>query len=512
MSKIKALVVGVSNYYIGANDLPFCINDITAMESALHNGLKLEKNDVITCGQLGDVMVDDFKNALSQLTSLTNDSDILIFYFSGHGTTIDDKHYLVFSNGIISTQEVIDYFENIPTRSKIIFLDCCHSGNYSVSGTSEFSIEKTVAEFHGQGYAVLSSSNSHQYSYGHPDKPISVFTSFLCDALQHKQLIKEGKVTLHDIQKLVSLYLDVWNKRNPKKEQHPIFRANIGGTVFFDVEEYEPFYTSRIYAEYDKYIIYEVDPVHTGIAKRYSVKVILKEPLSLEEIGDISTKIKDTVRTAEVFTNEISQDRWSGELANIVCIYFGRDESDMISGNFICHTTWVDDKQDKDWWYRVDNKDTFMLNGIHFNIHSYYEHIKIFRNENTGNKNEVVLKTKEILAHSLTLAEKVIWLYNEYKNEIFTEEELIEKIEVIIPEIEKYYFLSGDLDIAPDELYDWHQACIGLFGTIHDFTLFYNKKNMEQRTPENRKTCMEMTIKQYYSDLEAIKKLEEVND
>ncbi|WP_173927882.1 hypothetical protein [Bacillus thuringiensis] len=30
--------------------------------------------------------------------------------------------------------------------------------------------------------------------------------------------------------------------------------------------------------------------------------------------------------------------------------------------------------------------------------------------------------------------------------------------------------------MAPDGLYDLHQACIGLFGTINDFTLLYNKK------------------------------------
>lgn len=509
MSNVKALVVGVSNYYIsGAGNLPFCMNDVVIMEKSLCDGLKLRKSDIISCGSSGDVKKDDFINALLQMTTLTDENDILIFYFSGHGTTIDKQHYLVFSDGLISTQEIIGYFEEVLAKSKIIFLDCCFSGNFSVDKTSIFNIEKTVAEFAGKGYAVFSSSNSAQESYGRPDKPISVFTSFLCSALQDKYIIRQGKITLYDIQKLVSLYLEVWSKRNPGKQQYPIFRANMGGTIFFQVQEYQSFYTTRIYAEYDKYIIYNVEPVHIGVAKRYSVKVILKEPLSLEEIGKISLEIKDKVRVIEVYNNEIAQKRLTGKLANIVWIYFGRDESDMINNNFICHTTWVDDKQDKKWWYRVNDKDVFMLNGVHYNIHSYYEQLKSFSKENTASKDELILKIKGILANMLGLAEKVIYKYNEFKNQTLTEAELFDEMELLIPAIDKNYFTSTDLEIAPNKLHDWAQACALLFGTIHDFTLLYNKTYKSQRTSGNRQACMEDTIKRYYFDLDKVCKLE----
>ncbi len=509
MSKLNVLVVGVSNYYIpDVVDLPFCMNDVAIMEEALINGLKVERQNITTCGKFGDVKTDDFKHALSKVTS-TDREDTLIFYFSGHGATIEGQHYLVFSDGIISTQEIIEHFKEIQVKSKIILLDCCFSGNFSIDETSSFNIEKTVEEFQGEGYAVLSSSKSDQVSYGHPNRPVSVFTSFLCDAFQDKHIIKQGKVSLYDIQRLVSLYLEVWNKRNPEKKQHPIFRANIGGTIFFDVEEYEPYYSNNIYAEYENYIIYKVEPVHTGIAKRYSFKVILKEPLSLEEIGEISLKIKDLARNVEVYNNEASQKRWTNKLPNIVWVYFGRDEIDIIKNNYICHTTWVHDKQDKKWWYKVNGKNTFILNGNHYNIHPYYEQLKSINIKHTASKENLVFKTKEILTQIITLAEKVIKLYNDYKNEEITEEELFEKMNTYIPELNKYFFMSTDLDIAPIEIHDWDLACTGLFGTIHDFTLFYNKKYMSQRTSENRKACMEMTIKQYYSDLNKVSRLEE---
>lgn len=179
MSHIKALVVGVSNYYIsGASNLPFCRNDVIEMTKALHSGLKLDYDDIFTLGKSGDVAKDDFIKAISEIINKIGKDDYLIFYFSGHGTTVQNQHYLVFSDGLLSTQEIIEFFEKASAKGKIVFLDCCYSGQFSISGTSLFSIEETVNEFAGRGHAVFSSSNATQVSYGHPDKPISVFTSF----------------------------------------------------------------------------------------------------------------------------------------------------------------------------------------------------------------------------------------------------------------------------------------------------------------------------------------------
>ncbi|MED1421269.1 caspase family protein [Bacillus smithii] len=510
MSNTKALVVGVSNYYIaGAGNLPFVKNDVIEMEEALCSGLKLNTDDIITLGKKEDVKKEEFINSILQISGLLNKDDNFIFYFSGHGAKIENQHYLVCSDNFISTQEIIIYFERVSAKGKIIFLDCCYSGNFSVDETPVFSIEETVNDFVGRGYAVFSSSSSTQLSYRHPDKQISIFTSFLCSALKDSHIIRQGKVSLYDIQKLVRLYLEVWNKKNPDKQQHPIFRSNMGGTIYFEVKEYVPFYTTRIYEEYDKYIIYTVEPLHIGLTKRYAVKTILKEPFSLEEIGEISLEITKIIKHAEVYNNEITKERLSGKSANIIWNYFGRDESDIVKNNYICVTTWVDDSQDKKWWYRIDNKDTFFINGVHYKIFPYYELIRTYYKENTGSKNDLILETKKILASVISLAQKVIHFFNEYNNRVLTEEDFLKKMDYLIPEINKYVVESQNLNIPPDEIRDWSQACADLIGTIYDFTLFYNRKYLSQRTLENRKSCMEMAIKQYLLDLEKVRSLEE---
>lgn len=155
-TRIKSVLVGVSNYYIDrADNLQFCKNDIDAMKNALINGLKADETNIVTCGSNGDVYKADFLRTLKSFAVTVDGEDILIFYFSGHGTTIDGEHFLVLSDGIIRTQEIIGFFEDIESKSKIVFLDCCMSGNYKVSTSASYNIGKTIEEFYGKGYAVF---------------------------------------------------------------------------------------------------------------------------------------------------------------------------------------------------------------------------------------------------------------------------------------------------------------------------------------------------------------------
>lgn len=166
----------------------------------------------------------------------------------------------------------------------------------------------------------------------------------------------------------------------------------------------------------------------------------------------------------------------------------------------------MDDYQDKTWWYRL-NENSTIINDIHFNIHSYYENLKIFTEENIGDKDALIEKANFIMSQLITLAEKVIGLYNEYLNGTKTEDTLVNDMEAVIPLIDKYYFEETDLAIPPIELKVWSQCCANLSATIHDFTLFYNKRYLSTRTPDNRIACMNITVSRYYEDLEALKKI-----
>jgi len=508
MSELRALIVGVSDYSkVRQKNLPFCVNDIGAVENAFAKGLNVNASNIYTCGKSGSVSGNDFIGALNQMSQITICDDTLLFYFSGHGGILSNEHHLVLSDTTMKTQEVIAYLENISAKNKVILLDCCMAGNFDVNNTAVFDIDSTADDFAGKGYAVIASSNATQLSYGHPEKSISLFTNFLCEALNNRFLIREGKKSLYEIKKLLFLYLEIWNKQNPKQMQNPIFRANMGGTIYFDFQEYTPYEIKQFHEETEDYIIYSVEPIHNGIAKRFRVQVILRKPFSFEEVSALNHEVIEKVKCADIYHNEITQRLWRNKSANLVFCYFGFDEDDMINANYICYTTWADETQDKNWWYKL-HKNNEIINDIHFNFKPYYESHKEFIGMNTGTKDDLVSSTRVLITQMVTLAEQIIALYNEFINSTKSEQELADDISAIKPELDRLYFAEGNLAIPPKELKEWSEGCACLASTIHEFTFNYGLKFMSERTPENRKACMDITIARYYEDLENFKNLE----
>lgn len=230
MAKTRALIIGVSRYFLpGAIDLPLCRNDIKSVESSFINGLNVKPEDIVVCGKTGTVTFDDVANELNHLTEVSEPEDTVLFYFSGHGTTDHNKHCLALSDSLLDTQSIIEYFENNASKSKVLFLDCCHAGAISVESSPVFDINETVNEFAGKGYAVFASCSSEQVSGFHPLRNLSLFTCFLCDALSSRLTIREGKKSLNDIHSWLFMLLGNWNKKNPDRIQFPIYKANLGG-------------------------------------------------------------------------------------------------------------------------------------------------------------------------------------------------------------------------------------------------------------------------------------------
>ncbi len=172
----------------------------------------------------------------------------------------------------------------------------------------------------------MASCGANQSSGFNEDNEISLYTSFVCDALTARFLIKKGKKSLEAINEAIFHLAEVSNRKGKHNFQQPVFRSSVGGTIFFDVEVYNPYKIANVYEETDNYIIYNVEPVHHANAKRLSVKVILRFQSSMEQIAEIATEIKDKVLNYDVYQNEIAEAHYKGRAANIVWCYFGYDE------------------------------------------------------------------------------------------------------------------------------------------------------------------------------------------
>lgn len=505
MGVVRALLVGVCEYpTLNCTPLPLCKNDLYAMKNALIDGLNINSNNIVLCGETGMVTLSELIFSINYTLSNATNEDTFIFYFSGHG----GKNCLALSDGLIGLQDLIDAIEGVKTRNKIVILDSCHSGGFSLNNMPKMNINETVETFAGHGYAVLASCGAEQTSGFNGIKKISLYTSFVCDALKCRFLIRKGKKSLEDINNAIFRFAEISNKKGKSNIQQPIFRSSIGGTVFFDVEEYNPYNIEKVYEETDKYIIYDVEPVHHGTAKRLSVKAILRFQSSMEEISKIAREIKNKVLYYEVHKNKISEEHHKGKPANIVWCYFGYDEDDMVNCNFICHTTWVDDLQDKEWWYRT-TKNTLFVNDIHLEVHSSYEMIKGFQ-ENTISKDEFIKLIRKYSLDIIWVAEQYIKIFREYLNNTLTEEQLIESVVPLNEKISICFLKQSDLPIPPNDLHEWAHVHMKIACTIHDFSLFYNRINLDTWSSEARKRLMLNAIKQYGIELDELAKVDKL--
>lgn len=506
MGEIKALLVGVCEYTFNQKviPLPLCQNDVMVVRQALIDGLNVSTDNIIVSGSDGQITKDCFLSDLMSTLATTTNEDTLILYFSGHG----GNNCLAMSDGLVDLQSLVDLIEKATPRNKIIILDSCHSGSFSVSDIRPLGTDETVAALASQGYAVLASCSENQISGFNRERGLSTYTAFLVDALTSRFLIRKGKKSLESINEAIFHFAKLWNSKHPLQAQQPIFRASMGGTVYFDVEEYTPYQVARVYEETEKYIIYAVEPVHHGIVKRLSAKVILRYRYSLEEIAEIANEINNKLRYAEVYQNATVETRFRGKPTNIIWCYFGYSEEDIVDCTYCCHTTWVDETQDKTWWYR-EKKTAREVGGIYFEINNLYDTIKEIQQNSAMSDEMLIQKIRTISANIINAAERFIKIYREYRNGELIEEDLIDAVEPIGHEIHTLFMQEGNLPYPSLPLREWAVAHEQLASAVSDFSLYYNKRYLGKWSTENRIYLMGDSIKKYESALDALRILDD---
>ncbi len=496
--EIKVLLVAVSEYHINAVDLPLCKNDLIEMKKALTTGLKVDPMNISICGWSGIVLKQDFILAVNNISNQIKENDTFIIYFSGHG----NNACFAFSDDIILYDDFLDLVKNVNSKNKIIMLDCCKSGSFNIENVPRTSLEESLDRFVGRGFAVMASSGANQNSGFDFERSMSMYTSFLCDALCNKFLIKRGKKSLEDINRDIYYRIECAKRKGIDVTQ-PIFRSSIVGTIYFELGDYKPYEVSRIYEETDKYIIYEVKPLHNVEAKRFAVKVIMRHrPYSMSEVAELFDEVKNKILYCDVYKNENFERIYRGSPANIIFGYFGNDEEDLKNCNFEYRAIWVDESQNK----------SFLEGGVEFGDIKIIENPSYELNrdlmEPQISSEEAKEMTRKCTSRMITLAEKYIALFREYKNEELKEEDLIEKGTSIGVEMTKLYLESTDYPNPPTNLRDWSQKHMELVSTIHNLSLYYNKKNVGIWDKTSRITLFENDIRQYEMVLESLRDID----
>ncbi|HEY1938890.1 MAG TPA: caspase family protein [Candidatus Angelobacter sp.] len=237
MDRKKALVVGIDNY--PGQELHGAVNDARSVaqlfarhgDGAPNFDLELitaplpnadgstpqpEDPDMETSpkGGIAKSLLRDRIKALFE-----GDSEIALFYFSGHGSlasvggTLITTEVRACEDGL-EMNDVLTWANNSAAREKVIILDCCHSGAF---GASNSNIK--VCEI-SEGMVVLTAALPSQQAMESNSVGHGVFTELLAEALNGAAADLLGQVTPGAVYHYVDQALGSW-------EQRPIFMTHV---------------------------------------------------------------------------------------------------------------------------------------------------------------------------------------------------------------------------------------------------------------------------------------------
>lgn len=215
-----ALLVGIDDY--PTSPLAGCVNDATRM----HDLLCCHYDDTpnFDCKKL--VAPTDKVTRVTMKQSVENlfklQADVVLFFFSGHGTANNLGGYLVtqdsrkYDEGL-GMADVLTLANNSPARERIIILDCCHSG-----AMGQLPAVNNDAAILKEGVSILSACRESEVSLEKGGG--GLFTSLVCDALRGGAADVCGRVTIAGIYAYVDEALGGWDQR-------PLFKIHVSKFV-----------------------------------------------------------------------------------------------------------------------------------------------------------------------------------------------------------------------------------------------------------------------------------------
>lgn len=216
----KALIVGI-DHYDSIGSLSGAVNDARAVRDVLERNADGSVNfttpRLLAASDAGTaVSKRQLKDAVVEL--FADDSEIALFYFSGHGYVEDTGGgYLCTSDcrdgdDGLSLNEVMTAAAHSKAQNTVIILDSCHSG---VAGGG--ALDPSVALI-SAGTTILTASTAEQYAMETGGS--GVFTSLLVDALDGGAANLLGKVTPGSVYAHIDQSLGPWAQR-------PVFKTNV---------------------------------------------------------------------------------------------------------------------------------------------------------------------------------------------------------------------------------------------------------------------------------------------
>lgn len=250
----KALLVGVEQYEI--TPLKGCEKDTISLANILARNDDTSSNFTSELLISSEIFISERKLKYELVQLFNHESDIVLFYFSGHGAENEFGGYLVTQDGEqynegVAVNDIINLANKSKAREVIIILDCCFAGK--IGNLLNFEPEIALLR---KGISIITSSRGNEFSSLENGR--SLFSKILCDALNGGAADLLGNVSLANIYTYADKLLNAW-------EQRPIFKSHV--TKMVSLRKCKPKIPLGILKNMIKYFpykdyVYQLTPFH----------------------------------------------------------------------------------------------------------------------------------------------------------------------------------------------------------------------------------------------------------
>jgi WD40 repeat protein len=232
------LAVGINEYKNKKLNLNFARADAESFTKLITDGSgELFKNVELHTLYDTEATRQKILNKLDELSLRVSQEDVLIFYYAGHGSMIDNKFYFIptessrlydassLNKEAVEASLLQDKLKHIKALKQLIVMDACQSGgSVELLATRGAAEEKAIAQLsRSAGIHVIASAGSEQFATEFASLGHGLFTHVLLRGLEGEAdgAPKDGKITIYELKSFIDDQVPELTRKLKGSPQYP---------------------------------------------------------------------------------------------------------------------------------------------------------------------------------------------------------------------------------------------------------------------------------------------------
>ncbi len=216
-AKTYLVSVGISDYPGTVNDVGGPVEDANIIAWIYTKNTNVEYKILLN----NQATVNNIVNTMTTVFSQAQENDIVVFFYSGHGSPGCFNAY----DGDLTYSMIRQAMSKSYSKNKMIFANACYSGKIS---TSKKESKNQETEAKKANVMLFLSSRSNESSLGYADMENSIFATFLQKGLRGgADANKDRIITAKELYNYVHTNII----KATKDKQHPVMWGNFSDNM-----------------------------------------------------------------------------------------------------------------------------------------------------------------------------------------------------------------------------------------------------------------------------------------